>query len=96
MYISELTCKEVIDIKTGRMLGYIMDFDIDVCEGRICAIILPEDRRSFSVKRCKELVIPWNNICKIGQDAILVDISCLNLKDSGSSSDHCKKSKFFK
>ena len=47
--------------------------------GRITAIIVPGSRRGFScgqfLRGEKEvIVIPWDMICKIGDDVILVDV----------------------
>ncbi|MHB8919256.1 MAG: YlmC/YmxH family sporulation protein, partial [Desulfocucumaceae bacterium] len=39
--ISDLRAREVINITDGRRLGPIKDIDIDLEEGRICAIIMP-------------------------------------------------------
>ena len=38
---SELQCKEVICVSDGRRLGFIVDVDVVVPEGSVCAIIVP-------------------------------------------------------
>ena len=73
MKLSELTQKEVINVKNGEALGYITDLKIDFCTGKIYCIYLIENKDLLSFKSCKIAEIPWSSICKIGKDAILVD-----------------------
>ena len=78
--ISDLRLREVINIADGRRLGPIKDIDIDLEEGRISAIILPEHgggagRLMGFIGREEELVVPWAKVKKIGVDVILVDLS---------------------
>lgn len=40
-YFSELRYKEVIDIHTGRRLGYVCDAEFDETEGRLISLITP-------------------------------------------------------
>ena len=72
---SDLTCKEVICISDGRRLGYVSDAVIELPAGNICAIVVPGKCRflPFGGQR-EDFVIPWNCICKIGPDILLVDI----------------------
>ena len=75
MKYTELRQKEVINICDGKRLGLSCDFDMDPCDGRICAIIVPGVVRSFSFFRGDRCyIIPWCDIKKIGEDVILVDI----------------------
>lgn len=69
-----LSCKIVIRVCDGKRLGYICNYEVDTCDGRITAIFVPEEnsRRIFS--RTPEFRIPWCKISKIGEDAILVDV----------------------
>lgn len=73
---SELRMKDVIDIRRGKKLGYIDDVDIDLDKGRIKAFVIPAQKNiiyNFFSKK-KDLVINWDNIIKIGEDVILVEI----------------------
>lgn len=65
--------KEVVNILDGSSLGFINDLIIDECTGRICSIIVPGSCGFKSILRQKCYVIPWDNICKIGEDVILVE-----------------------
>lgn len=77
---SKLRQKEVVNIIDGSRLGYICDMLLDVCTGKICAIVVPGPSKfSFFFKGERDQVIPWKNIRKIGEDVILVeiDINCM-------------------
>jgi YlmC/YmxH family sporulation protein len=72
---SKLRQKEVVNIADGARLGYICDLILDVCTGKICAIVVPGPSRfSFFFKGERDQVIPWKNIRKIGEDVILVEV----------------------
>ena len=64
--------KEVINSCDGRRLGYVCDIEFDVCDGRITAIVVPT-KGGFLGCGGENIVIPWEKICKIGEDIILVD-----------------------
>lgn len=70
--------KEVIDIRTGRRLGELIDVEIDEESGRITAIVVPGEARYFGFwGGGPDVVIPWTKIVKIGPDCILVEIDRL-------------------
>ena len=72
--------KEVINAIDGKRLGVICDLEIEECQGRITAIVLPGPCKFFGLIRGdRDYVIPWNRIRKIGKDVILVDVddACL-------------------
>jgi len=72
---SSLRCKDVINICDGKNLGNITDIIIDTCCGRLIGIVVPNNKSFFNFfKNNNELFIPYNRICKIGKDIILVDI----------------------
>ena len=72
--ISQLQCKEVICVDTGRRLGFIEDVEVEIPEGRICALIVPGPCKmlGFGASR-HDYCIPWNCIRRIGPDIILVE-----------------------
>ncbi len=73
--IMDLRSKEVININTGARLGYIYDVEINVVSGALEAIIVPGPARFFGLfGREEDYVIEWNEIKKIGEDIILVDV----------------------
>lgn len=79
MTFSDLRQKEVINTRDGKSLGQASDVVFCPCDGRISAIVTPgEFCFSGLLRPCrdrleKSVVIPWERICKIGDDVILVD-----------------------
>ena len=88
-----LTCdlrqKEVINLCDGTKLGCPCDFEFSRCDGRITALVVPRPGGFFGMGRGNDLIIPWNKIECIGEDAILVRLSVGDL----SSCDMDKKKK---
>lgn len=82
MTLAELRQKDVINTRDGRSLGRVMDIEFCLCDGRVTAIIVPGGPRTFSLFRVSHMlrgeteavIIPWEMICKIGDDVILVDV----------------------
>lgn len=73
MKITELQSKDVVNIADGKKLGHIQDLELDLRQGAIKAIVVPTEQKLFSwLSNGQEVVIPWNNIVKIGSDVILV------------------------
>lgn len=71
----ELRCKEVINIVDGRLLGHITDMTIDLKTSRVTGLVVPVSKGFFSFfKSPQEIFIPYKNICKIGEDVILVEL----------------------
>lgn len=82
MNLSDLQLKEIIDISSGKRLGSIIDIMIDR-SGKVLKILIEEKRVSkklFSNNK-EDVYILWNQIVKIGDDIILVDINRNNYKD---------------
>ena len=63
--------KEVVNVSDGKRLGFITEVEFDICSGKITAIIVGCAGGLFG-KGKKDIVIPWCNIEKIGEDIILV------------------------
>ncbi len=75
MTFSELRRKEVINVCDGARLGLVCDLELDACNGKILALILPGPPRLFGLLRGEqELVVPFCRIKKLGEDVILVEI----------------------
>ncbi len=72
---SDLRLRDVVNVPDGTRLGLITDFDLDLENGKILAVIVPGPARFLGfLGRETEYVIPWERIRKIGQDVILVDL----------------------
>lgn len=89
-YFSELRYKEVIDVHSGRRLGYVCDAEFDEAEGRLTSLITPGKARFFGLfGREDDYVLPWKSIVRIGGDIILVET------DDQQPRRHREKRKFF-
>ena len=72
--ISDLRCKEVVNICDGKRLGYVSDVRVDLCSGRLTAIVVPGKGKLFRLfDKDGDGVIPWGAIRNIGDDIILVE-----------------------
>lgn len=65
--------KEVINIRDGRRMGFVQDVEADFENGSITAIIVQGNGKLFNMGNKNDVVIPWERICRIGEDTILVD-----------------------
>lgn len=73
----ELTEKEVINCKDGKRLGYVADIDIELPAGKVCKLFVPgQGKFCGCFVKGPEYVIHWNQIVRIGEEIILVDVDC--------------------
>lgn len=79
VHTSELRAKEVVNVTDGRRLGGIMDIDVDLDRGTVVSLVLPgTPPRLFGLLgRGDEVVIPWQQVERIGVDVILVRMPSL-------------------
>lgn len=71
--ISEFQIKDVVDVSDGKRLGNIGDIEINLTTGKIEAFVINGSGRVLGFfGKDEDVVIPWKNILKIGQDVILV------------------------
>ena len=72
--MADLRDRDVVNVNDGKRLGIISDIEVDVDRGRIKAIVIPGTGGFMGVlSRRHDLVIPWDQIVKVGVDTILVD-----------------------
>lgn len=76
MSLSELRAKDVVNTLDGKRLGKVMDLEFDPCTGRVEAIVVPGEFKVSHALRGEKcgVVIPWQRICKIGENVILVQL----------------------
>ncbi len=83
MRLSQLLGKRIINIFDGEILGLVGDADLVVnpASGLIEEIIIPRrteypfsERRRFGGDR-HLLHIPWDKVCKVGSEVIVVDVN---------------------
>lgn len=73
---SDFKQKEVINVSDGARLGYVYDVEINMSKGIIESIIVPGPGKFLGIfGRDTDYVIPWENIKKVGDDIILVDMN---------------------
>ena len=71
--VGALQDKEVINVCDGSRLGFVCDFAVDTCSGKIVSISVPGEIKLFTTRN-NVIVIPWEKIERIGEDTILVNI----------------------
>ncbi len=75
MRLIELRQKEIINICTCSSLGCPADVEFNPRTGRITALIVPGPARFCGLLgRENDILIPWECICQIGEDIILVEM----------------------
>ena len=70
--VTQLQSKEVINTKNGCRIGFVSDVEIDMHEGRLCAILVDVRRKGGLFSKEPDLRIPWDDIAVLGEDTILV------------------------
>lgn len=71
--ISEFQIKDVVNVSDGKKLGNIGDIEINLQTGKVEAIIISGSGKILGFfGKDEDVVIPWKNIIKIGEDVILV------------------------
>ncbi len=74
--MGELQSKDVINVVDGTKMGRIANMEIDITTGKIAAIIVQSNTRLVNFfTGGNNIVIPWNQIVKIGGDVIIVNYS---------------------
>lgn len=71
---SEFRSKTVVNLTDGRRLGHVIDLIFDQNSAKISGVVVPGGRSGF-FKSKEDLFIPYQYICKIGLDTILVQLN---------------------
>lgn len=72
--LTDLQNKDIIDIKTGKVIGGIIDIILDE-QGTLESLVVERKKFLVSLFSSKdEIEIKWKQINKIGEDVILVSI----------------------
>ncbi|MFC3882523.1 YlmC/YmxH family sporulation protein [Bacillus songklensis] len=76
MRLSELSGKEIVDVKKAERLGVLGQTDLEINEqtGQINALIIPSVKWFGFKRQGNEIRVPWSHIKKIGSDMIIIDI----------------------
>jgi len=74
MRITDLRCKEVINVCDGLRLGFVSDVEVSIPDGQVVALVVPGPCRILGIAgRKDDYVIPWCCIRRMGEDIILVE-----------------------
>lgn len=76
MKLSELQRKDIVDIKTGKKIGKIVDVEFDQTNGYMIKFIIEKEHFIKNLfLSSEELTIKFTQIKKMGEDVILIDIN---------------------
>ena len=72
----ELKAKQVINTVDGKCLGHITDIIFDVVCAKALGFVVPAPNQGFwgLFRSGKDIFIPFDCVCKIGVDVILVEL----------------------
>ena len=73
----ELRTKMVINVVDGKALGRIVDIVFLRENAKVIGVVVPGDK-NFHLWGKHELFVPYDNILRIGIDAVLVELRPLN------------------
>ena len=74
MSFCELRCKQVINVIDGKVLGRICDVVFSRGSARVLGFVVPGDSAFHILRKRNDMFIPFENICKIGCDVVLVEL----------------------
>ena len=92
----ELKCKQVINTVDGKCLGHITDIIFDVGSACTLGFVVPQPGEGFwgLFRNNRELFIPFNCVCKIGVDVVLVELYINDKPYDCHKSKHCIDKKY--
>lgn len=70
----ELRTKMVINVVDGKALGRISDIVFSCENSKVIGIVVPGDKNFHLWGHKNELFVPYDNILRIGLDAVLVEL----------------------
>lgn len=75
MKVSELQRKDIVNINDGKIVGRIIDIEIDENTGNLINLIIDRTKYIKSLFSAEEgAKIKFNQIKKIGSDVILIEL----------------------
>lgn len=92
MTIRELRAKEIVQLEKGVCLGKADDLEFDPATARLQSLILLGQPRLFGLLgRDESLIVPWQEIETIGEDAVLVHTAVPEEEHPPAQSDFWQK-----
>jgi len=70
----ELRSKQVVNVIDGKVLGRIVDVVFSRQSARVLGFVVPGEGGFAIFKRKGDIFIPFERICKIGVDVVLVEL----------------------
>ena len=70
----ELRTKMVINVVDGKALGRITDIVFSRENAKVIGVVVPGDKNFHLWGHKNELFVPYDNILRIGLDAVLVEL----------------------
>lgn len=103
---ADLREKDVINICSGQNLGKVIELELDLECGKVCALVVSREGLASLLFCRNHLRVPWEKIVKIGKDTIIVDLpfekgenKCACEADFSPKDpcgkDKCRKNRFF-
>ena len=75
MRLSELQNKNLVNVSNGKNIGNIIDVNIDYQNGNIKSFIIESKGSILTfLNKDNDMEVKWNDIQKIGEDVILVNM----------------------
>ncbi|MBP3799657.1 MAG: YlmC/YmxH family sporulation protein [Bacilli bacterium] len=75
MRLSDLQNKNLVNTSDGKNIGNIVDVNIDYKSGNINSFIIESKTNMFKfLNKDRDMEVRWEEIEKIGEDVILVNI----------------------
>jgi len=73
--ISDLGLRDIVNLVDGAKLGPVKDVHFDPETGKVISLVLSSGRKYLGLLSAgSDVVVPWENIKKIGVDTILVEV----------------------
>lgn len=92
--ISDLRCKEIINVADGCRFGYLGDVEVDLETGQVKALVVPGRLRFFGLLgREEDQVFPWSAVRRFGEDIILVEADSPRERGEGPQKGRSRKSR---
>jgi YlmC/YmxH family sporulation protein len=72
----ELKSKQVVNTVDGKCLGHVTDIIFDVVTACCLGFVVPQPNQGFFglFRSGKDIFIPFDCVCKLGVDVILVEL----------------------
>ncbi len=75
MRLSDLQRKDIVNINDGRIIGRVIDADINEKDGTLMSLIIEKNKYLKNIFSSEsEVTIRFEQIKKLGSDVILIEI----------------------